>query len=75
MNAKNFRQLLQGVREAGQIVGGDRAPARETVVDATIVHLEHKAAAVKGISRRVRRIAPREKNLASVCRAKATDLP
>lgn len=33
MNKKDFEKLLQGVREAGEIVRGERAPAREAVVD------------------------------------------
>ncbi len=37
MNAKDFEKLLQGVREAGEIVRVARAPARETVVDSTMV--------------------------------------
>ena len=37
MKAQDFEKLLQGVREAGEIVRGERAPARETVVDATMV--------------------------------------
>jgi putative transcriptional regulator len=37
MNAKDFEKLLKGVREAGEIVRGERAPARETVVDSAMV--------------------------------------
>ena len=37
MKTKDFEKLLQGAREAGEIVRGERAPARETVVDATMV--------------------------------------
>jgi hypothetical protein len=37
MNAKDFEKLLKGVREAGEIVRGERAPAREAVVDSAMV--------------------------------------
>ncbi len=37
MDAKNFAKLLKGTREAGEIVRGEREPARETVVDSTMV--------------------------------------
>jgi putative transcriptional regulator len=37
MKTKDFEKLLQSVREAGEIVRGERAPARETVVDSTMV--------------------------------------
>jgi putative transcriptional regulator len=37
MDAKNFAKLLKGVTEAGEIARGERAPARETVVDAAMV--------------------------------------
>jgi putative transcriptional regulator len=37
MEAKEFAKLLKGVKEAGEIVRGERAPARETVVDSTMV--------------------------------------
>lgn len=37
MKASEFDKLLKGVREAGQIVRGERAPARLTVVDSTMV--------------------------------------
>ena len=37
MHAKDFEKLLKGVREAGEIARGERAPARKTVVDSTMV--------------------------------------
>jgi hypothetical protein len=37
VDAKEFEKLLKGVREAGEIVRGERAPARETLVDSTLV--------------------------------------
>jgi len=37
MDTKNFEKLLKGTREAGEIVRGERAPARETVVDSAMV--------------------------------------
>jgi putative transcriptional regulator len=37
MDTKNFGKLLKGAREAGEIVRGERAPARETVVDSAMV--------------------------------------
>jgi putative transcriptional regulator len=37
MKSKDFAKLLRGVKEAGEITRGERAPARETVVDASMV--------------------------------------
>jgi putative transcriptional regulator len=37
MDAREFAKLLKGVKEAGEIVRGERAPARKTVVDSTMV--------------------------------------
>jgi putative transcriptional regulator len=37
MDPKEFAKLLKGMKEAGEIVRGERAPARETVVDSTMV--------------------------------------
>jgi putative transcriptional regulator len=37
MKSSDFEKLLKGLAEAGEIVRGERASARETVVDATLV--------------------------------------
>lgn len=37
MKDRDFEKLLQGVREAGEITRGERAPAREHTVDSTMV--------------------------------------
>ena len=37
MDAKEFATLQKGVKEAGEMVRGERVPARETVVDSTMV--------------------------------------
>ena len=37
MESSEFDKLLTGLTEAGEIVRGERAPARETVVDATLI--------------------------------------
>ena len=37
MDSREFAKLLKGVKEAGEIVRGERAPARQTVVDSTMV--------------------------------------
>ena len=37
MKSTDFDKLVKGLTEAGEIVRGERAPARETVVDATMV--------------------------------------
>lgn len=37
MHAKEFEKLLKSVKEAGEIVRGERPPAREAVVDSTMV--------------------------------------
>ena len=37
MKSTDFDKLVKGLTEAGEIVRGERAPARETVVDAATV--------------------------------------
>jgi len=37
MHAKDFEKLLKGVKEAGEIVRGERAPSREFTIDAVTV--------------------------------------
>jgi putative transcriptional regulator len=37
MKSTDFDKLVKGLTEAGEITRGERAPARETVVDATMV--------------------------------------
>jgi putative transcriptional regulator len=37
MKSTDFDKLVKGLTEAGEIIRGERAPARETVVDATMV--------------------------------------
>ena len=37
MDAREFAKLLKGVKEAGEIVRGERKPARETAVDAIMI--------------------------------------
>lgn len=37
MKSTDFDKLVKGLTEAGEIIRGERAPARETVVDAAMV--------------------------------------
>jgi hypothetical protein len=41
MNERDFQKLLKGVREGGEIMRGERAPAREHNVDSTMIKGEN----------------------------------